>query len=101
MLQIATLKGIPLYDQDIEVNKGILQTVARTNCRYGWIIASYPGVNNSYRACSKMRLTGYRGHTKRVLHEFSVTSGCTDGSVARRIWHSLVPECLIPCVYGH
>ncbi|PTQ78902.1 hypothetical protein C8R26_101218 [Nitrosomonas oligotropha] len=73
-LEIVTLKGIPLYDEDIEVNEGIPQTVIALQKQIAAADGLLLATQNTiipYRACSKMRLTGYLGH-QAVLHELSV-----------------------------
>ena len=75
-LEIATLKGIPLYDGDLEASEGIPQAVIALQEQIaaadGLLLAT-PEYNNSSRGYSKMRLTGCRVHPA-IFRGFSVAA---------------------------
>ena len=94
-LEIATLKGIPLYDGDIEAIEGVPPAVARTNCRCGWIIAGYAGIQQFHaggiQKCDGLAVAA----SQRSGADFRRTPGCGDRRYTRWIRYSTIPKCLV------
>jgi chromate reductase, NAD(P)H dehydrogenase (quinone) len=64
-LRIETIRGIPLYDGDLEAAEGISQPVTALKeavASADGLLLATPEYNNQSRAYSRTRSTGSRGH---------------------------------------